>query len=90
VASRSYALFEARRARAAGRSWDVHQDTRSQAYWGLEWETARTDEAVTSTRARVRTWRGGVIWALFTAANGGRTVGVRGYPYLRAMRDRFD
>lgn len=86
VAARSYAWAN----RHPRRSWDVWQDTRSQAYWGIPWETARTDAAVASTAHRVRTWRRAPILAMYTAANGGWTRGYPGYPYLVTRRDRFD
>lgn len=88
VAARSYALYAVQVSR--GRDWDVWQDTRSQAYWGLEQETSRTDAAVASTTGRVRVHGDRVILAMYTAANGGRTVAFPGIPYLPARRDRFD
>ncbi len=88
VAARSHALHAV--AHNRHRDFDVYQDTRSQAYWGIEQETTRTDAAVASTAGRVRVWRGNVIYALYTAANGGWTVPVEGRPYLRKRRDRFD
>ncbi len=88
VAARSYALYAVQSSRH--RDWDMWQDTRSQAYWGLEQETWRTDEAVASTRGRVRVHGRRVILAMYTAANGGRTVAFPGIPYLPAQRDRFD
>ncbi len=88
VAARSYALYAVQASRR--RDWDVWQDTRSQAYWGLEQETSRTDAAVASTHGRVRVHGRRVILAMYTAANGGRTVAFPGIPYLPAQRDRFD
>jgi len=88
VAARSYALFAVQTSRR--RDWDMWQDTRSQAYWGMEQETSRTDAAVASTRGRVRVYGQRVILAMYTAANGGRTVALPGVPYLPSQRDRFD
>ena len=88
VAARSYALYAIQASRR--RDWDVWQDTRSQAYWGMEQETSRTDAAVASTRGRVRVHGRRVILAMYTAANGGRTVAFPGIPYLPSRRDRFD
>ncbi len=88
VAARSYALYAVQVSRR--RDWDLWQDTRSQAYWGIEQETSRTDAAVASTYGRVRIHGSRVILAMYTAANGGRTVAFPGIPYLPAKRDRFD
>lgn len=88
VAARSYALRMIQLSR--WRDWDVHQDTRSQAYWGMEYETAPTTAAVLSTSGRVRVHGRRVIFAMYSAANGGHTEPLFGVPYLPRKRDRFD
>ncbi len=86
IAARSYAWSNMR----PDRDWDVYQDTRSQAYWGIPSETALTDAAVSSTFRTVRTWEDAPILAMYTAANGGTTKAYPGYAYLQARRDPFD
>ena len=64
IAARSYAWSNMR----PDRDWDVYQDTRSQAYWGIPSETALTDAAVSSSFRTVRTWEDAPILAMYTAA----------------------
>jgi stage II sporulation protein D len=48
VAARTYTLFEIKSS-GAGRSWDLHPDTRSQMYGGIDGETALSRNAVDQT-----------------------------------------
>ena len=54
VAARSYGLSTGIR----GGSFDLYDDTRSQAYGGVAAETAKTDQAVSSTRLQVVLYAG--------------------------------
>jgi stage II sporulation protein D len=52
VIARTYAIFVARTT-PDGRHWDLHADTRSQAYGGIRTETAKALEAVAATAGTV-------------------------------------
>ncbi|HWB54462.1 MAG TPA: SpoIID/LytB domain-containing protein, partial [Tepidisphaeraceae bacterium] len=52
IAARTYAIYESRTA-PAGQSWNLYDDTRSQAYGGMRDETEMGNRAVDSTRGIV-------------------------------------
>jgi len=88
VAIRSYALH--RRARAAGRAWDVEADTRGQVYLGMDGESETAWRAVRATRGQVLAWNGEAILAAFHGTAGGRTASAaevwgRPVPYLESV-----
>jgi len=86
VAARSYAvsLIGSRSA------FDVYPDTRDQMYGGVGAETPTTNRAVTRTVQRVLLWNGGVARTYYSSTSGGRTQGVPGVAYLRAVSDPYD
>jgi stage II sporulation protein D len=93
VAARSYALATLKPRGA----YDLYDDTRSQVYGGLDYETSKTDIAVARTRGRVLTWRGRVATTFFFSTSGGRTAAIRdvwpaarNLPYLRSVADPYE
>jgi stage II sporulation protein D len=93
VAARSYALATLK----PGSHFDLFDDTRSQVYGGLAYETKRSDLAVERTANKVLMWNGRVATTFFFSTSGGRTADVGevwpayGHiPYLRSVDDPFD
>jgi stage II sporulation protein D len=92
VAARSYALATM----SPTATYDVFDDTRSQAYGGSSGEDPRTSRAVEATRGTVLTHRGEVITAFFFSTSGGRTENVENVfstgpaPYLTSVPDPYD
>jgi hypothetical protein len=93
VAARSYALATLK----PGRHFDLFDDTRSQVYGGIAYETRRSDLAVRRTANKVLTWNGRVATTFFFSTSGGRTADVAAVwpvyghiPYLRSVDDPFD
>jgi stage II sporulation protein D len=91
VVSRTYALKNLRRWRAAG--FDLYGTVTDQAYGGVAAETAEGRAAVSETRGRVLTYDGALVEAFYFSTCGGRTA--EGYevfrgavrPYLRSVSD---
>ena len=91
VVSRTYALKNLRRWRAAG--FDLYGTVADQAYGGVAAETAEGRAAVSETRGQVLTYDGALIEAFYFSTCGGRTAegfevfrgAVR--PYLRSVSD---
>ena len=95
VAARSYGLSTGIR----GGNFDLYDDTRSQAYGGVGAETAKTDQAVSSTRLQVVLYAGKVAQTFFFSTSGGHTennefsslgFGQPAIPYLRGVDDPFE
>jgi stage II sporulation protein D len=93
VAARSYALATM----SPTATYDVYDDTRSQAYGGVAGEDPRTTSAVEATRGTVLTYDGAVIPAYFFSTSGGRTENVENVfrgsgqkPYLVSVPDPYD
>jgi stage II sporulation protein D len=95
VAVRSYALSSGIR----GGSFDLYDDTRSQAYGGVGAETAKTDQAVSATHLQVVLYAGKVAQTFFFSTSGGHTennelsslgFGQPPVPYLRGVDDPFE
>jgi stage II sporulation protein D len=95
VAARSYVLSTA----AHGGTFDVFDDTRSQAYGGVGAETAKTDQAVSATHLQVVLYRGKVAQTFFFSTSGGHTennefsslgFGQPAVPYLRGVDDPYE
>jgi stage II sporulation protein D len=95
VAARSYALSTA----AHGSTFDVFDDTRSQAYGGVAAETAKTDQAVSATHLQVVLYNGKVAQTFFFSTSGGHTennefsslgFGQPAIPYLRGVDDPYE
>ncbi|MGA9372074.1 MAG: SpoIID/LytB domain-containing protein [Solirubrobacterales bacterium] len=95
VAARSYVLSTA----AHGGSFDVFDDTRSQAYGGVGAETAKSDQAVGATHLQVVLYNGKVAQTFFFSTSGGHTennefsslgFGQPAVPYLRGVDDPYE
>ena len=65
VAARSYAL--AHMARPANRHWHLGDNTRWQAYQGLQTSTQRTRQAVASTAGMILSYQGAIVESLYAA-----------------------
>ena len=101
ITARTYAAW--RQATAGDRTWDVRDDTADQCYGGRSFESPRTSAAVESTAARILTYAGQPIRALFSSAHGGISENVGclldaekigttwkcadGWPYLAVVDD---
>jgi stage II sporulation protein D len=95
VAARSYVLASV----SHGSSFDVFDDTRSQAYGGVGAETAKTDQAVSATHLQVVLYKGKVAQTFFFSTSGGHTennefsslgFGQPAVPYLRGVDDPYE
>jgi stage II sporulation protein D len=95
VAARSYGLSTGIR----GGTFDLYDDTRSQAYGGVGAETAKTDQAVNATRLQVVLYGGKVAQTFFFSTSGGHTennefsslgFGQPAIPYLRGVDDPYE
>ena len=95
VAARSYVLASA----SHGSTFDVFDDTRSQAYGGVGAETAKTDQAVSATHLQVVLYMGKVAQTFFFSTSGGHTennefsalgFGQPAIPYLRGVDDPYE
>jgi stage II sporulation protein D len=94
VAARSYVLSS-----SSHGSFDVFDDTRSQAYGGMGAETAKTDQAVSATHLQVVLYKGKVAQTFFFSTSGGHTennefsslgFGQPAIPYLRGVDDPYE
>jgi len=91
VISRSIAVKALGRWRTRG--YDLVSTVADQAYAGIGFETAVSDQAVTETRGEVVIWQGQIIDGFFHSTCGGRTAdGTEVFanadrPYLRSIRD---
>jgi stage II sporulation protein D len=94
VAARSYALSS-----SGHGSFDVFDDTRSQAYGGVGAETAKTDQAVSATHLQVVLYKDKVAQTFFFSTSGGHTennefsslgFGQPAIPYLRGVDDPYE
>jgi stage II sporulation protein D len=95
VAVRSYALSTGIR----GGTFDLYDDTRSQAYGGVGAETAKTDQAVAATHLQVVMFGSKIAQTFFFSTSGGHTennefsslgFGQPAVPYLRGVDDPFE
>src|SRR3954467_11552611 len=95
VASRSFVVS----ATARGSTFDVFDDTRSQAYGGVGAETAKTDSAVSATHLQVVLYQGRIAQTFFFSTSGGHTennefsslgFGQPPVPYLRGVDDPYE
>jgi stage II sporulation protein D len=95
VAARSYALSTGVR----GGTFDVYDDTRSQAYGGVAAETAKTDNAVNATHLQVVMYGTRIAQTFFFSTSGGHTennefsslgFGQPAIPYLRGVDDPYE
>jgi peptidoglycan hydrolase-like amidase len=101
ITARTYAAW--RQSTAGDRTWDVRDDIADQCYGGQSFESPRTSAAVEATAAKVLTYDGKPIRALFSSAHGGITENVgclldaerdgsswrcaEGWPYLAVVDD---
>ncbi|MDX2270942.1 MAG: SpoIID/LytB domain-containing protein [Cyanobacteriota bacterium] len=82
IAARSYVLYHRN-----SRPWfDVHSDTRSQVYRGVNHSPAVL-AATEATKGIVMVYGGEFVNAMYSSSSGGQTVGVQGIPYLRSVPD---
>jgi stage II sporulation protein D len=95
VTARSYGLSTGIR----GGTFDLYDDTRSQAYGGVAAETAKTDQAVSATRLQVVLYGAKIAQTFFFSTSGGHTenneisslgFGQPAIPYLRGVDDPFE
>ena len=93
VTARSYALSTG----VGGNGFDHYDDTRSQAYGGVGAETARTNQAASTTASEVVTYKGKVAQTYFFSTSGGHTennefsfLGASPLSYLRGVPDPHD
>jgi stage II sporulation protein D len=95
VAARSYAISTA----SHRATFDVFDDTRSQAYGGVGAETAKTNQAVNATHLQVVLYQGKVAQTFFFSTSGGHTennefsslgFGQPPIPYLRGVDDPYE
>jgi stage II sporulation protein D len=95
VAARSYALSTG----VGGGTFDLYDDTRSQAYGGVGAETTKTDQAVSATRLQVVMYAGRIAQTYFFSTSGGHTennefsslgFGQPAIPYLRGVDDPYE
>jgi stage II sporulation protein D len=94
VVARSYVLSS-----GGHGTFDVFDDTRSQAYGGVGAETAKTDSAVSATHLQVVLYKGKVAQTFFFSTSGGHTennefsslgFGQPAIPYLRGVEDPYE
>jgi SpoIID/LytB domain protein len=94
VVARSYVLSS-----GGHGTFDVFDDTRSQAYGGVGAETAKTDKAVSDTHLQVVLYKGKVAQTFFFSTSGGHTennefsslgFGQPAIPYLRGVDDPYE
>jgi stage II sporulation protein D len=80
VAARTYALYQAR-TRDSDASFDLHADTRSQVYGGVDGESSKAVDAVQTTRGLVLAYgpegRERIFKAYFSSCCGGVTASVQ-------------
>ena len=88
VAARTYAVNE--RATTNRTAFDLCDTAACQVYGGFTAEYPASNDAVVATARQVATFQGGVIYAQFSAGNGGYTVADPAYPYLTAKVDPYD
>jgi len=90
VAARSIALSTD----VGGNGFALYSDTRTQNYGGVAVESARTDNAVRTTRNQVVTYHGEVAQTTYFSASGGRTeshfLGAPAPPYDQSVPDPYD
>jgi stage II sporulation protein D len=93
VAARTYALTSG----AAGSTFDVYSDTRSQMYEGVSAETQATNAAVAATAGQVVTYQGTPVVTYFSSSSGGHTESIQNVwlasspePWLRGVPDPYD
>ena len=99
VAARSYSAYKRANAPSTAQA-DICSTTQCQVYGGMrlisssgtttELENASTNAAIDATRGQVRTYQGEVIFAEFSASNGGFSTKHAVFPYLAAKADPWD
>ena len=94
IAARTYALYEARTS-GGGRHFDLYPDQRSQVYGGIAAETAKSRDAVESTRGIVLAYgpagREKIFKAYFSSCCGGITQSAAdafGDPAIEPLSDQ--
>ncbi len=80
VAARTYAITSD----AAASDYELYDDTRSQAYGGVDAETAATDAAVAATSGQVVTYAGRPVVTYFFSSSGGHTESIQ-YEWLGSL-----
>lgn len=94
VIARTFACIETK---YKGYGVDVSDDTSSQAYFGIDKETAKTRQAASETSGQVVLYKGKPAETYFYSSNGGRTADVysawgggAGLDYLVSVPDPYD
>jgi SpoIID/LytB domain protein len=87
VAARSYSRYFVVHPRDP--SYDICDTTACQVYGGMSHEAAGSDAAIAATANRVLTYGGSVIFAEFSASNGGMTSSGN-QPYFVTKPDPYD
>ena len=92
VASRTYALFNLLKARQEGKPFDVGSTTAYQVFKLPEKINPKVAKAVDQTRGEVITYKGEVIYAMFSSNSGGCTHSFReitglDLPYLEQTKE---
>ena len=88
VAARTYAVNE--RATTNRIAFDLCDTAACQVYGGFTAEYPAWNDAVVATARQVATFQGEVIYAQFSASNGGYTVADPDCTYLTAKADPYD
>ncbi len=83
IAARSYVLYH----RRSHKYFDVHSDTRSQVYRGLERRSQAVVAATQATQGMVLVYGQEFVNAMYSSSSGGHTVAVQGVPYLQGFPD---
>ncbi|NPB04787.1 MAG: SpoIID/LytB domain-containing protein [Aquificae bacterium] len=92
VAARTYALFNAARARAEGKPFDLTATVAHQVFVGLSRRFESVRRAVEQTRGLVLTYGGGLIYAMYHSNAGGCTNSFEDLfglplPYLPSVKE---
>jgi len=93
VAARTYAVKNIKKHNAY--QFDLCSTTDCQAYYGVDYETAESINAVEATTGKVITYKGQLIEATYFASDGGRTedsenVWLNKVDYLRSVEDPYE
>lgn len=93
VAARTYAVTSD----VDGSVYQLYSDTRSQAYGGVDAETAASNQAVVATRGQIVTYNGSPVITYFFSSSGGHTEDVQNVwtgdppqPWLVGVPDPYD
>lgn len=77
IAARTYAIKVTIERRKKGEVFDLYSTVLDQAYYGIDQENPRTDEAVEKTKDLIIVYDNQPIWALYHSNCGGQTIDGR-------------